>query len=292
MEEIIYFLLIGLGVGSVYALATLSITLLFNGSGLLNFAQGEFLMVGALSAVALLQRGMPYSVAVVGAIVLTTLVAVLAGWLFSVPFRGEGYDVDLVTLGGLGLSIAFANAAAALFGRATYSIPSPVASLSLPVGSLRVPAHYVVLMVVAGALYVVTRMVYDRTDLGLQLRAVALDVEAARYSGMRIWWAIILTWAMAGLAGGLGGVLVGSIAYVTPYFGLRLTIIGLAGAMIGGLHSPLGAMLGGLVIGVAEALASAHLPGSLREVVAPALILLVLLLRPRGLMATARARTV
>ncbi len=292
MDQILYFLLIGLGIGAVYALAALSITLLFNGSGMLNFAQGDFLMVGALSTVVLLQQGLSYAEALAGAVLLTAVIAVAIGLLFSIPLREEGYDLDLVMLGSLGVSFVLSNAAAALFGRATYSIPSPVVGSDLAIGSLRVPMHYFLLMATSGALYLVTRLIYGRTDLGLQLRAVALDTEAARYSGLSISRAVVLTWAIAGVAGGLGGVLIGSIAYVTPYIGLRLTIIGLAGAMIGGLHSPLGAMIGGLVIGTAEAFAGAALPGSLREVVAPCLIILVLILRPRGLMAGTKTRTV
>lgn len=292
MEEILYFLLIGMGIGAVYAIASLSMILLFKGSGLFNWAQGDFLMAGSLSTVVLLQKGVPYMEALVMAVIITAVLAVGIGLLFSIPLRKEGYDLDLVMLGTLGIAFVLSNVAAAVFGRATYSIPSPLSGASIAIGSLQVPMHYLLLMSTSVLLYLASRLIYAWTDRGLQLRAVALDTEAARYSGVSISMAIILIWGISGIAGGLGGVLIGSVSYVTPYMGLRLTVMGCAGAMIGGLHSPLGAMIGGTIIGIAESFAGAFLPGALREMVAPCIILLVLILRPSGMVSGTKARTV
>jgi branched-chain amino acid transport system permease protein len=292
MEETLYFLLIGVGIGAVYAIAALSMTLLFNGSGLLNWAQGDFIMVGALSTVVLQNKGVPYLAALGAAVFITAVLAVGIGLLFSIPLRKEGYDLDLVMLAGLGVAFVLSNAAAALFGRATYSIPSPLAGMDLAVGSLQVPMHYFLLIATAILLYVVSQLIYTRTDKGLLLRAVALDTEAARYSGVSISMAVVLIWAISGVAGGLGGVLIGSVSYVTPYMGLRLTVMGVAGAMIGGLYSPLGAMIGGMVIGVAESFAGAYFTGAIREIVAPCIIIMVLVLRPRGMVSVRKSRTV
>jgi branched-chain amino acid transport system permease protein len=282
----LYFLLIGLGVGSVYALASLSITMLFKGSGLLNFAQGEFMMVGALTAVMAVDRGVPYGLAVVVALVATVVVAVLVGALFTIPLRRPGYDIDLVILGTLGVAIVLSNGAAVVGGRDTDRLASPLGGVSVSLGDLQIPAHYFAVMAGAALFVCAIAAVYQRTDLGLRLRAVALDTEAARSSGLAIGPSILATWVLTGVACGLGGALVGSIIYVNAYVGLGLTINGLAGAMVGGLLSPTGAVVGGLIIGVAETFAGGYLSGSMREIVAPALILAVMLFRPQGLFAS------
>ena len=286
MTRELYFLLIGLGIGSVYALSALSITLLFKGSGLINMAQGEFMMVGALTAVLAVERGASYAVAVLLALVVTVVVSVLVGVLMAIPLRRPGFDIDLVILGTLGIAIVLSNAAAVVGGRDIDRLTSPVAGSSLRIGDLGVPAHYFLVIAGTAVFVALVGAVYQRTDLGLRLRAVALDTEAARSSGLAIGPSILATWVLTGVACGLGGALVGSIIYVNAYVGLALTITGLAGAMVGGLLSPVGAVFGGLIIGIAETFAGGYLSGSLREMVAPALIIVVLLLRPQGLFAS------
>lgn len=288
MEKEIYLLLIGLGVGSVYALSALGIVTLVNGSGLLNFGQGELMIIGALATSSAMGGGASYVVAAllgVGAVVIVSLVA---GLLFATPLRRGGYDIDLVIIGTVGLAIFLQNGAGEMFGKQPIAIPSPLEG-ALSIGTLSVPYHYLLLIAAALVIYAAVHLLYTRTDFGLRMRAVSLDTEAARYSGLKIAPTVVSGWLIAGVVGSVGGILIASVATTSWVSGLNLTIAGFAAAMIGGLRSPRGAVLGGLLVGVAEMFSANYFDEAIRQSIAPGLILIILLLRPTGIVGDSAA---
>lgn len=282
MNQFLYFTLVGLGIGAIYGLVSLSIVLLFNGSGLFNFAQGDFVMIGAITAVVTLKSGLPYPVAIGLSVLLPVAISGVVGVMTYIPLKKGGYDIDVILLGTIGISIVLENGAA-LWAGAAYSLPSVTGGANLKMGALKLPIDYLVLMAAAVALFAIVRYVYSTTDLGLTLRAVSMDFEAAAATGVRTASALMLTWIFAGVVGGVGGVLIGTVTLVNAYMGLTLTINGLAGAVVGGLYSPFGALVGGVILGVGEAYAGAYGSSAVQQLIGPALILMVLLLRPTGL---------
>lgn len=278
----IYFTLVGLGVGAIYGLVALSIVLLFNGSGLFNFAQGDFVMVGGMAAVVSLQAGLPYVLAIVVAVLVTAAVAAAVGVMTHAPLRKGRYDLDVILLGTIGVSIVLGNVVT-LTENATYSLPSLTGGAALRLGTLSLPMDYVLLIGAAAAISAAIKAIYSFTNLGLMLRAVAMDFEAATVSGVRTGFVITLTWVMVGVVGGISGVLIGTVSSVTATMGIGLTLAGLAGAVMGGMHSSLGALLGGLVLGLGETYAGAYSSGALQQLIGPILILVILVLRPTGL---------
>ncbi|SHK56466.1 branched-chain amino acid transport system permease protein [Pseudonocardia thermophila] len=293
MNQLIYFVIIGLGIGAVYALAGLGVVTLFTGSGLANFAQGDLMVLGALVAVSVTSAGHGYVAGLLAAVAVVAVAGVLLGALFTLPMRHRRMDVDVVIIGTLGVATTMTTLAGIWWGRQPQRLDSPLAGVFVPVGEMRVPAHYVLLLVGAAVVFGLVRWFHRRTDIGLQLRAVASSVPAARDAGVRIGRMLVVAWTIAALVGGVAGVLVASVLPIAPESALPLGVNGFAAAIIGGLANPAGAVLGGLVVGLAETLAGGYLNDTVRQSVAPLVLLVVLVLRPGGLLGRARgARTV
>ncbi|GAA4875004.1 branched-chain amino acid ABC transporter permease [Pseudonocardia benzenivorans] len=290
MTQAAYFVVIGLGVGSVYALSGLGIVTLFAGSGLANFAQGDFMVLGALVAVNVVGAGFGYLPALAAAVVVVAAAGLVLGGLFTLPMRHRRVDVDVVIIGTLGVATTMTTLSGIWFGRQPQRLDSPLAGSFIPIGDLQVPAHYALLLAGAALVFGAVHWFHRHTDVGLQLRAVASSVPAARDAGVRVGRMLVVAWTIAALVGGVAGVLVASVVPIAPEAALPLGVNGFAAAIIGGLASPAGAVVGGLLIGVAEALAGGYLNDTLRQAVAPVVLLAVLILRPGGLLG--RTRTV
>lgn len=289
MSQLPYFLVIGLGVGAVYALVGLGVVTLFTGSGLVNFAQGDLVVLGALVAIPVTAQA-GYAAGLAAALLTTALTGVLLGLLFRRPLQHRRMDIDVIVIGTLGIAVTLTHLTGIWFGRQPQRLPSPLGGATLPLGDLRVPAHYVLLVVAAVAVFLAVRWFHRHTDTGLALRAVAGGLPAARDAGVRVGRLLVTSWTIASVVGGIAGVLVASVVPIAPETGLPLGVNGFAAAIVGGLASPAGAVLGGLVVGVAETFAGGYLNDAVRQSVAPLVLLAVLLLRPGGLLAKAAVR--
>ncbi|OAA25378.1 amino acid/amide ABC transporter membrane protein 1, HAAT family [Frankia sp. EI5c] len=289
MDQLAYYLVIGLGIGAIYALSGLGIATLFTGSGLANFAHGDLMVLGALVAASTASAGHGYLPALAAAVVVTGAVGAVLGMLFAIPLRHRRADIDVVLIGTLGVAITMTNLFGNWFGRRHQRVDSPVAGEFLPIGDLRVPLHYLLLIGGAVLVFGAVHWLHRRTDVGLQLRAVASSLPAARDAGVRVGRMLMISWTVAALVAGVAGVLVAGVLPITPESALPLGLNGFAAAIVGGLANPLGAIIGGLVIGVAETFAGGYLNDTIRASIAPLVLLGVLLLRPQGLLGPARA---
>lgn len=294
MSEVWYYAIIGVCIGCGYALAALGISTLFNGSGVLNFAQGDLMMVAALFVAVQTTRGGDYVPAAVEAVLVVIVVSALLGLLFVRAAVARHRDMDLVIVGTIGISIVLSNLANNVLGTETYSLVSPVRTIRLTFSGLRISFDYFLLAIAAVVLFVIFLVFYKKTNIGLQMRAMSVDVDAARLSGVPVARLTVVGWVFAGITGAVAGVLVGAVILVSATMGLALTVSGFAAAMIGGLKNPWGAMLGGLIIGVSEMFAAGFLGAAARQAIAPIIIIGVLLLLPRGILAArgAKARVV
>jgi Branched-chain amino acid ABC-type transport system, permease components len=288
MTDLLYFTIIGLCIGCGYALAALGISTLFNGTGVLNFAQGDIIMVAALFVAVRTTAGSSYLVGFLEAAAIVLVACVLLGLLFVKPAVARRRDIDLIIVGTIGISIVLANLANNILGSETYRLRSPVTSFDIKLESYSISFDYFVIVVAAALLMVAFLIFYRKTDIGLQMRAMSADVDAARLSGVPVAVLTVVGWTFAGIVGTFAGVLLGTVILVSAAMGVALTISGFAAAMIGGLRHPYGAAVGGVILGLAETYAAGYLGTAARQAIAPLIIMGVLLILPQGILVARR----
>ncbi|MBO3749823.1 branched-chain amino acid ABC transporter permease [Streptosporangiaceae bacterium NEAU-GS5] len=291
MAEFLQQVVEGLGAGAIYAGLALALVLIYRFTGVVNFAQGELAMFSTYIAWQFMAGGMAFWLA----LPLTLAVSFVGGMLIErVIIRPvEGAPELTVVIVTVGLFI-FVNAAAGwIWSFLIKDFPSPFPAGSAQAGALTVSystlGNLAVVAVVMGALY----LLFQHTKIGLGMRGVAADPRSARLVGIRVGWMLALGWGLAALVGAVSGVLVAPLLFLEPNMMGGVLLYAFAAATLGGFDSPVGAVVGGLIVGVAETLAGAYVGfiGSDLKVGVPlAIILAALLLRPQGLFGRAAVR--
>ncbi|MET8862095.1 branched-chain amino acid ABC transporter permease [Nonomuraea sp. NPDC004580] len=274
----------GLGAGAIYASLALALVLIYQFTGIVNFAQGELAMFSTYIAWQCVAAGLPFWLA----LVLTLAVSFAGGMLIErVIIRPvEGAPELTLVIVTVGLFI-FVNAAAGwIWTFLIKDFPNPFPGGALEAAGVSVNVSTLgVLGVVAltmGLLY----LLFQHTKIGLGMRAVATNPASAKLVGIRVGWTLALGWGLAATVGAVSGVLVAPLLFLEPNMMGGVLIYAFAAATLGGFDSPVGAVVGGLIVGVAETLAGAYVGviGSDLKVGVPLVIILgVLLLRPQGL---------
>ncbi|MBO0763524.1 MAG: branched-chain amino acid ABC transporter permease [Hyphomicrobiaceae bacterium] len=288
MDYVIDLVIIGLSVGMVYALVALGISLIFSGLDIVHFAHGEIYMLGAFIGLMIFQKlALPYVPALLLAIVVTGLIGVLIERLFyrRLTRAGGGYTVAGMgmIISGFGMSIVLQNIAFLIWGAKPLPFPVPF-GMPVEVGNLTLPMSYV-WIVSAGLLIMVgLHLLLRRTMLGLAMRAVAHNKDIAYLSGINVPAMISLTFGVGCALGAAAGVLIGPINYVQVQMGLGVLIKAFAAAVVGGFGSLPGAVLGGLLVGVVESLGAGFISGTYKDVYAFILLVLVLMVKPSGIL--------
>ncbi|MET8986466.1 branched-chain amino acid ABC transporter permease [Nonomuraea wenchangensis] len=274
----------GLGAGAVYASLALALVLIYQFTGIVNFAQGELAMFSTYVAWQSMAAGLPFW----AALALTLAVSFAGGMLIErIVIRPvEGAPELTLVIVTVGLFI-FVNAAAGwIWTFLIKDFPNPFPRGALEVGGVSVGFSTLgvlgVVALVMGLLY----LLFQHTKIGLGMRAVAANPDSARLVGIRVGRTLALGWGLAATVGAVSGVLVAPLLFLEPNMMGGVLIYAFAAATLGGFDSPAGAVAGGVIVGVAETLAGAYVPavGSDLKIGVPlAIILGVLLVRPRGL---------
>jgi len=302
MDTVLQILINGLSSGGVYALVALGYTLVFSVLGVINFAQGALFSLGAYLTYLLmggaigvngllpglgLPLALPFWLALPGAGLLTAAASLLVERLAFTPLRRQGAEPLLSLITSLGAGVILVNLLQLLMGAEGYAIPvQSIAGLpaALAWGGARVRTVQLLLLLVSAAAVALLSGWLEGSRSGRALQAVAEDATTARLLGINSDAMIRLAFALSGLLAGLAGGLVGlSVSIPGPYFGIGYGLKGLGVLVLGGLGSVPGAVLGGLVVGLAEALVPPEASGY-RDAVAFAFLFAVLLLRPQGLL--------
>jgi len=288
MSYFIDLVVVGLSLGMVYGLVAIGISLIFSGLDVVHFAHGEIYMLGAFIGLVLHNAfGLPFPLVLVGSMILTGLVGVVIERVFyrRILRGGGGYTVAgmAMVICGFGMSIVLQNVAFLIWG--ARALPFPV-SFGMPVeiGNVSLPASYVWIVLAAIVLMVVLHLFLKKTRLGLAVRAVAGNKEIAYLMGINVPLAISVIFGVACALGAAAGVLVGPINYVQVQMGVGVLIKAFAAAVIGGFGSLPGAVLGGLLVGVSESLGAGYLSGSYKDIYAFILMIIVLMVRPAGML--------
>jgi branched-chain amino acid transport system permease protein len=281
MAEFLQFCFSGLTVGAVYALVALGFTLIYNASDVINFAQGEFVMLGGMTTVFLAAVGVPIPVAALLAIVVTIAVGLLLYYLAIEPAR-EASAVALIMIT-IGASIFFRGAAQVFFDKRFHSLPHLFGSDPIRLGGAAILPQSLVVLTGAAVIVLLLWLFVDRTLIGKAVVATASNRLAARLVGIDTRRIVALSFAISAAIGALAGVLVTPITLTSYDVGTLLALKGFAAMMLGGIGSTLGAVVGGLLLGMLEAFGAGYVSSQYKDAIAFLVILGMLLAMPHGL---------
>lgn len=283
MGELVQYLLTGLGVGMVYALIGLGLTLVYQVTGVINFAHGEFVMAGGLTFALAVGSGWSLWSAAVLAVVVAGAFGLALERLVIAPRRDmdRGRQVFLT----LGAGIAVRGLALVAFGTDPRHVDPFTSGQPLEILGARLPLQYVWIFAAAGAVALAMWLLLTRTVTGTSMRAVAMDSMASRLSGISPARMSLVAFGLGAVLAGLAGIVLAPLQSPDTSMGLQLGLYGFAAAVIGGLGSPVGAVIGGLIFGVVSNVAVGVLPSGYQNAVAFGLLALILLVRPSGLLA-------
>jgi branched-chain amino acid transport system permease protein len=288
VERFIQVIIDGWATGSLYAALGIAVVLIYRSTGIVNFAQGELAMFSTFIAWGLIEAGLPLGLALLATLGLSFLGGMLIERVIIRPV--EGGEVLTLVIVTLGMYILVNSGAGWIWGFGNRSFPSlfpddsvDVAGVGIPVESIGIVA---VLIAVVGILF----LVFQRTKVGLAMRAVAMNPDSSRLVGISVGRTLMIGWGIAALVGALAGALIAPRLFLDVNFMGSVLIYSFAAATLGGFDSPFGAVLGGWIIGIAENLAGTYVDfiGADLKILVPLLaILLVLLFRPTGMFGSA-----
>jgi branched-chain amino acid transport system permease protein len=293
MQALLQQIISGIASGGVFASLALALVLIYNAMGLVNFAQGEMAMFATFIAFTLIDRGLSYWIA----LPLTLVIAFAGGVLIQrVVIRPvERAPVLTLVIITLGMATLVNGLAGFIWGYVPRSFPSPFSVGTVNVLGAPVSYQDMGVIAISAVVLLLIYLLLQRTTIGLTMRAAAHHPEASRLLGVRVSWMLALGWGLAAAVGAVSGIMVAPVLFLEPNMMQAIIIYAFAAAVLGGIESPLGAVVGGLIVGVTVNLAGAYLPfvgGDLELAVALAIIIGVLLVRPNGLFGRPSVRRV
>jgi len=270
----------GLSFGAVYALVALGFSLVYRTMGLVNFAHGAVLMIGAyVASTFYLSARLPFAVAVPAAMAVTAAIGLVIERVLR-PL--ENKDFDLMLIGTIGAGTVLQAAAILTWSSAGRGVNSPVQTAPLDIGGVRIPGYNILVIAVTAVAMAALTLFLQRTRQGAAMQAVAMDHEAATAVGIHVGRSNAISFAIGAALAALAGALVGPMLYVSPTMGDSLGIDGFAAAILGGFGSVPGAIIGGLGIGVIGSFAAQQFQGY-SDLVTFVVFTVLVMIRPTGI---------
>jgi branched-chain amino acid transport system permease protein len=270
----------GLTAGAIYALVALGFTIVFNASGAINFAQGEFVMVGGMSAATLVAAGVPLPLAVLLAIAAAIVVALIIERVAISPARHAG-TVTLIIIT-IGVSLFLRGLAQLVWGKGVFGLPAFSGDAPIALAGATIMPQSLWVLGGAAVSVLALRFFYGSTLAGKAMLATSFNRLAAQLVGINTRAVLFASFGLAAFLGAVGGVLIAPIAFTSYDAGIMLGLKGFAAAMLGGLGSFAGAVLGGLVLGLLEGLGAGFVSSAYKDAIAFVVILGVLFFMPGG----------
>lgn len=285
MIEILQQIINGAAIGGVYVLIALGLTTVFGILGIAHFAHGSVSMFGGyLTFFLVAQQGLPLGVAIVIALVVGLVLGILIEVLAYRPVRNANHINAFIVA--LGLTMMVEGANLELFGAEQVVIPTDFSRV-FNIGGVTVPELRLYVIIGAALLVLAMTLFVERTKTGQAIRAVAENRDAAILMGVNVNTIPLVVFSMSTALGVAAGIMVGSLFAIAPGIGEGLVVKGFAVLILGGLGSIPGAVVGGLVLGITEALAAGFISSAYKDVIAFVVMIIVLLVRPQGLMGKA-----
>lgn len=278
---------LGIVNGFGYAIAALGLTIIFGVMRVVNFAHGEFYMLGALVAATLVTSlGVPYLVAVPLSGIVVAVVGLASERLVLAPLHDRPHLTLLLAT--IGISMILLNAAELLWGSVPRPVPSPMERSIWVVGPVFLTGQRIFIVAISAVIVILLGVFLKYSTTGKIIRATAQDAEGAALSGINVAAVRSMTFALGCALAALSGGLLGAMTLAYPFMGQALVIKAFAVTILGGLGSLPGAIVGGLALGVVEATAGGLISTEYRDIFSYVAMIAVLLLRPQGLMGAAK----
>jgi branched-chain amino acid transport system permease protein len=288
--QLLQVLFAGLTAGAIYALVALGFSIIYNSSQVINFAQGEFVMIGGMATVSFLHLGLPLPLAALAAVAATTLVALALDKL--AVERARGASVVTLIIITIGASILLRGLASLVWDKNIHALPPFSGDKPIAVGGATLLPQSLWVLGVSLAVLAALWWFFNRTLYGKAMLATSHNRLAAQLAGISVRRVLLVSFGLSGALGALAGILVAPITFTSWDVGVMLGLKGFAAAILGGLGSGPGAVLGGLLLGLAEALAAGYISSAYKDVIAFVIILAVLVLMPGGLLGRRAAERV
>jgi branched-chain amino acid transport system permease protein len=279
--SLVQFVLTGVTIGAIYALVALGFALIYNASHVVNFAQGEFLMIGGMTAVSLVNSGLPLPLAIVLAVAAAVLVGVLLEKLAIEPARGASVITLIIIT--IGASIFLRGLAQLIWDKKLHALPPFSGEQPIEVWGATILPQSLWVLAVTILIVVVLTWFFGRTLYGKAMLATAYNRLAAQLAGVSVRYVLLASFALSAALGAIAGILIAPITLTSWDIGVMLGLKGFAAAILGGFGSGIGAIAGGLVLGLVEALGAGFVSSAYKDVIAFVIIFVVLMLRPSGL---------
>ncbi len=304
LSELVQHFTNGLSQGSIYALIALGYTMVYGILKLINFAHGEFMMVGTYAGLftIILFVGASAATAAIGIplFILALVVAICASLLVGVgiekiaykPLRNAPRLAPLLTA--IGVSIILTNLMALFAGTKPRKYPYPFENSSLHIFGITITPHTLLVVAVTAILWIVLKLFVEKSRMGKAMRATSLDKDVARLMGINVNRVISLTFAIGSGLAAVAGVLYAMPFKVSPSMGLIIGLKAFTAAVFGGIGNITGALIGGLLLGVLETfgVAVVGIPSGMRDVISFGILILILLVKPDGIMGKAQREKV
>ena len=284
MELFLLQVVSGISTGAIYALMALAVVIIYQAIHHLNFAQGEMAMFSTFVAWQMMQWGLPYWLVFPLTIVLSLIGGFIVERVVFKPIENAPVLSHIVIF--IALFVIFNSVAGYTWDFTIKAVDSPFGSGPF-MGSNLIGVHQAGMIGVTLLMLVLLWAFFRFTRTGLAMRAAAANPESARLVGIRVSMMTALGWGMASAIGAVAGMLIAPVVFLEPNMMLSILLYGFAGAVLGGLTSPVGAVLGGFIVGIVENLAGTYIPvigGELKLTIALFLIVAVLLFKPEGLL--------
>ncbi len=282
MGFVLQLLFTGIGIGAVYALVALGFVLIFRATSVVNFAQGEFSMVAAfLMVVFAVDLGWPYWLAFVISIVGMALLGALFNVFVYYPLRNRTYLPVLIST--IGASIFLSNSVLALYGPQPQVLPGFIDTPGFQLGPVYLDSQYLIIIGVTFALVAFQYWLFEHTLIGKKLQATSQDKEMATLLGVPVAAMIMITFVYSAVLGGVAGILVAPVLFVSIQMGSTIALKAFAATIIGGFGDVAGAILGGFAIGVIETFGAAYISVPFKDAFAFLALIIFLIVRPQGI---------
>jgi len=278
-------LVAGIGTGSIYALIALGFNVVFKSTGAMNFAQGEWVVMGGMISALLFAATSNIGLACLLAVAIVTVVGILSERLVIWPLRRP--STLLITLVSIGLAIFTRSMVMLLLGKRPVGYPGFSKVSTLMLGGVTVQTQTLWIVGLTIAFLIVMHLFFERSILGKALRAAAADRDAAAIVGVRVETTVMLSFAIAAFAGALAGAIITPLTLSSYDQGAMFGFKGFSAAMLGGVGSLPGAVVGGLALGLLEAFGSFYISSDFKDAIAFAVLLMILFVRPSGLLGRA-----
>jgi len=279
----------GIAIGSIYALVGLAFSLTMRALNAINFAQGDIFMLGAYFGITfLLFLKVPFWLSILATILVVSVIGILFEKVAYKPlYRARlgraGHHVILI-ISTIGTGIFLQNAAMLIWGPDALAFPKIFPKEPMNILGMLLPVEYVWIVILAIFCMLTLHYFFQKTRVGKGLRATSQDRETAALMGVNLSFADSLTFGLAAAVSAVGGILIAPVSFATPTMGLAYGLKGFTAAVVGGLGSVRGAIVGGILLGILENIVTGFISSTYKDVIAFTILILFLLIRPSGLL--------